>query len=206
MCKIEGCEKASSRRGMCTTHYTRWQRHGDPNILLRPWKNEDGPCGVQDCPNLAQVKGLCRKHNRYLGRYGHPTLRTNECADCLQPFTYEIRGGQRRSYCDGCNHHPERLAKPVSKQDNRRYNLRRYGITPEQHDATLELQGGRCAICGDLPDPDGVRASSRLHVDHDHEANRVRGLLCTRCNQGLGYFRDNENLLLAAAVYLKENP
>lgn len=71
----------------------------------------------------------------------------------------------------------------------------RYGITVEDYDVLLAEQGGKCAVCGEVP-------SHRLHVDHDHETGRVRGLLCTWCNKGLGSFRDDPDKLLSAAAYL----
>lgn len=84
----------------------------------------------------------------------------------------------------------------------RHWQLRKqYGITVEQYDAMLAAQGGGCAICGDPPDGVG-RAGVRLHVDHCHATNRVRGLLCNSCNNGLGRFRDRPELLRAAAAYL----
>jgi hypothetical protein len=69
----------------------------------------------------------------------------------------------------------------------------------------LASQDGRCAICGDPPDPNGVRATSRLHVDHDHVTNQNRDLLCSRCNQGVGFFRDDPQLLRAAAEYIERH-
>ena len=59
----------------------------------------------------------------------------------------------------------------------------------------LAAQGGLCAVCGDEPPPGGIKASSRLHVDHDHATGKVRALLCTRCNRGIGYMRDRPGLL-----------
>jgi hypothetical protein len=79
---------------------------------------------------------------------------------------------------------------------------RNYRITSEQHDEMLADQHGLCAICGQPPKPEGVRAASRLHVDHDHETGRVRGLLCLNCNRGIGAFGDDANLLRLAADYL----
>ena len=72
--------------------------------------------------------------------------------------------------------------------------------------AMLAAQGGLCAICGEAPNPDGVRAASRLHVDHDHSTGVVRALLCTRCNQGIGYMRDRPDLLRLAAEYIERYP
>jgi hypothetical protein len=63
----------------------------------------------------------------------------------------------------------------------------------------LEIQGGVCAICGLSPET-GARP---LCVDHDHETDDVRGLLCPTCNGGLGMFRDDPALLVTAAQYLK---
>jgi len=69
----------------------------------------------------------------------------------------------------------------------------------------LAAQQGRCAICGDPPDPDGVRAASRLHADHDHTTGMVRELLCVRCNSGVGLFRDDPALLRVAAAYIERH-
>lgn len=84
----------------------------------------------------------------------------------------------------------------------RKYNLRsKYGITPEHFDAMLARQGGGCAICGAAL---ATRAGQRLHVDHDHETDEVRGLLCTHCNVGLGQFRDDPTRLRRAIGYLTQ--
>ena len=51
----------------------------------------------------------------------------------------------------------------------------------------------QCTICGDEGD---------LVVDHDHTKNKIRGILCNRCNKGLGLFRDSPDLLEYARIYL----
>lgn len=83
--------------------------------------------------------------------------------------------------------------------------LARYGLTPEDHDRMLAEQGGVCAICSQPPKPNGIKAASRLHADHDHITGRVRDLLCLNCNRGLGYFRDDPALLRAAAAYIERH-
>ena len=88
---------------------------------------------------------------------------------------------------------------------NRMKQLERYGITVEQHDVMLTTQDGLCAICGQPPDPGGVRATSRLHTDHDHLTGRVRGLLCNNCNRGIGCFADDPARLRAAAEYIERH-
>jgi len=65
--------------------------------------------------------------------------------------------------------------------------------------AAWEEQGG-CAIC---KRNDHVED---LFVDHDHATGMIRGLLCRRCNTGLGFFKDNPAALREAAKYVEEAP
>lgn len=68
----------------------------------------------------------------------------------------------------------------------------------------LASQGGVCAICGQpetIVKKGGVVAS--LAIDHCHETGKVRGLLCGRCNLGIGCLRHDAETALAAAEYLR---
>jgi hypothetical protein len=86
------------------------------------------------------------------------------------------------------------------ERSRRRSHLKRkYGLTPEQFDALLAAQGGVCGIC--RGPPTDVRGF-RPHIDHCHRTGRVRGLLCSRCNHGLGAFGDDPERLRRAIVYL----
>lgn len=78
------------------------------------------------------------------------------------------------------------------------YNLARYGVTLAQYNAMLEKQGGGCAICGAVTNKNG----KALFVDHCHDTGKVRGILCYRCNTGLGSFKDNAVLVAKAVSYL----
>jgi Recombination endonuclease VII len=73
---------------------------------------------------------------------------------------------------------------------------RKFGLTLDEYDQLLEAQGGGCAICGAKP------GKISLHVDHDHETGEIRGLLCFRCNGGLGQFKELAARLLRAADYV----
>ncbi len=85
---------------------------------------------------------------------------------------------------------------------NRDYILRtKYGITLEQYQQKSERQEGLCALCGKTPV--GRGKDNVLHVDHDHDTNVTRDLLCSTCNSGLGFFQDNPELLEAAVAYLR---
>lgn len=82
-------------------------------------------------------------------------------------------------------------------------NLRRcYGITNDGYNQRYVDQNGGCAICKST-NPGG----GNLHfaVDHDHATGTVRGLLCSCCNTGLGFFKDNAALLLRAVDYLRSS-
>jgi len=86
----------------------------------------------------------------------------------------------------------------LRKREIREGHLRRtFGITQAEYDAMLATQGGGCAICGDVP-----AEGKSLHVDHDHETGRVRGLLCFKCNGGLGQFGDDVDKLNIAIQYV----
>lgn len=91
------------------------------------------------------------------------------------------------------------MADPAKRQAKRDRHLSKYGITRAELDVMLEAQGGGCAICGsEKPNGHGFR----LHVDHCHETNRIRGLLCSKCNTMLGLADDDPARLRAAAQYL----
>ena len=75
-----------------------------------------------------------------------------------------------------------------------------YNITIEKYNEMFKKQNGICAIC-QQPETNG----NRLSVDHNHNNNKVRGLLCNACNRGLGLFRDNADSLYNAHIYIKQS-
>jgi hypothetical protein len=72
------------------------------------------------------------------------------------------------------------------------------GIGVPQYEAASAALDGKCAIC-----EQACPTGNRLAVDHDHGTGAYRGLLCMRCNIGLGKFRDRPDLLRKAADYLE---
>ncbi|HET6948919.1 MAG TPA: endonuclease VII domain-containing protein [Acidimicrobiales bacterium] len=95
---------------------------------------------------------------------------------------------------------PGRVNENRRRKQARRdaYYRRTYGISADDVDALLDREGGGCAVCGRRP----ARAAS-LHLDRCHDTGAVRGILCLSCNQGVGKFRDDPDLLEAAARYLR---
>ncbi len=84
------------------------------------------------------------------------------------------------------------------------HHMRSYGLHAEEYQAMCDAQGGLCAVCG-KPEMTKDKAGrvKILGVDHDHSTGKVRSLLCTHCNQGIGHFSDDPALLRAAAAYLE---
>ena len=88
--------------------------------------------------------------------------------------------------------HKERI-RQRSKQDARLY---RYGITTEQVKILWVKQNKQCTICGTSLEIE------QICVDHDHVTQKFRGIICRKCNLGLGHFCDNPYSLLRAYEYL----
>jgi len=88
-------------------------------------------------------------------------------------------------------------------------NLRRTfgpGFGFDQYAEMADAQDNRCAICGEHETALG-NAGERKHlaVDHDHSTGKIRGLLCTGCNTGLGLFRDDPVRIAQAIAYLAKH-
>lgn len=71
-----------------------------------------------------------------------------------------------------------------------------YGLTVKAYRDLATKQGHKCAICI-------KRVKGKLFVDHDHKTNNIRGLLCSKCNFGVGLFNDDPKLLKSATNYLE---
>jgi DNA repair exonuclease SbcCD ATPase subunit len=75
-----------------------------------------------------------------------------------------------------------------------------YNLSVDDFNNLMIQQGNCCKICGKHRDTQ----AKRLHVDHDHITGKVRGLLCSACNQALGLFKDDIAVLKSAIKYLNE--
>lgn len=82
----------------------------------------------------------------------------------------------------------------------------RFGLSVEDYNKILEGQGGVCAICGSKY-ANGRNSKSGKNkffsVDHCHTTGKIRGLLCSSCNRGLGLLGDTEIDLEKALKYLR---
>lgn len=76
-----------------------------------------------------------------------------------------------------------------------------YGITIEEYEAILKKQGGVCAACSEF---NVASNKTRMPLDHCHVTGKIRGILCNRCNRGLGLLGEDINRLSGLIRYLKE--
>jgi len=126
-----------------------------------------------------------------------------KCPTCgeanIANFYVDQNGHRSAKYCRECCKKQGLVrwhAKPqLDRQASRSY---KYGITPEDFKQMFEAQQGKCAICNEEP-----KTKRGLHVDHDHETGKVRGLLCHGCNVALGSFKEDVTLLNKAIEYLR---
>jgi len=105
---------------------------------------------------------------------------------CLQCDTDDKRTATGRQLCGRCN------------------NLKRYyNITFDDYQTLLQKQNYRCAICktADMK----TERTEWFAVDHDHDTGKVRGLLCSNCNRGIGLLQDSVEYLTNAIEYLNDN-
>jgi hypothetical protein len=107
-------------------------------------------------------------------------------------FPDEVRARDRERY------HAQGRNRNSAEQ-----RLTLYGLTQRDYERLLSYQDHRCPVCGiELVAGSGGKTSP--HIDHEHGGD-VRGILCGRCNPGIGYFLDSPAALRSAANYL-ENP
>lgn len=78
---------------------------------------------------------------------------------------------------------------------------RKYNLSIDQYNSMIDAQDSKCSICSYMF---GQRKGD-IHVDHCHTTGKIRGLLCDRCNRGLGYFKDDIQSLANAIKYLTKD-
>jgi hypothetical protein len=154
----------------------------------------------------------CRKDSEKLKRKG-----LKKCIECfeIKPFSeFDMHGETRKRlsmFCFNCS-----LDLPLgggAQTSARRTYLRhhmnirerqvdsrlmsRYGISLQTYNEMLNSQNGKCYLC------DNTEGDKRLHVDHNHETGKVRGILCSPCNTKLGVI-ENKEWMEKAINYLQE--
>lgn len=121
------------------------------------------------------------------------------CSKCKE-WKAPAEFAKNRQQTSGLNY----ACKACMKPHTRKYNLpAKYGITAATFAEMLLKQGGKCACCGKLFNMEG-RPKDRPCVDHNHQTNEVRDLLCGTCNLAAGNVGDSSEQAEKLASYLRK--
>ena len=221
ICLIPGCQSPIKARGLCQTHYMRERRNGTTE-QTRPkdWGARDKHPLYERWKSMRRLKGAKAVDAwddfwQFVSDIGQPPevghmLYRLDSNKPWGPDNFEWRerlivsGQQTRNQKAAYMRQYFQRSPHVLK---RAYLKRNYGITLERYNELHDEQDGKCAIC------DGAETTIHsktgqpmlLAVDHDHSTGEIRGLLCQRCNRGLGLLRDSPDLLRRAADYLEKH-
>jgi hypothetical protein len=209
----------------------RWHRANPKNEKLK-WTVKCAYCESEFTTSDGRKKFCSAKCNIDAQNAKRPTIKEEfrTCPVCNTQFQPLQKRGVGRLCCsDACtieHRHGKAVADKFREKKQAEYqrkygtkyrlenaeklrNLdlkKNYGITLEDYKRMHEAQNGVCAICNE-PEKIMTRTGKvrDLAVDHDHSTGKVRQLLCTRCNQGIGNLRENLDLLQKAANYLQSH-
>lgn len=206
--------------GLCNGHYAQDHRGKEltPLKVVRK-RGQITPCLFPDCRynDAPGGEGYCHHHWRQL-QDRQPLAPLKSKANRGRSVLARDQNGNK--LCIDCGEwRPESdFSKDSNTRDRLNYVCRRcqasnrmkakYGIDLDHYEVLLASQGGRCKLCP--REPAGHR---RLAIDHNHRCcpgeascgHCIRGLLCTSCNQGLGKFQENGEILMRAAQYVLLN-
>lgn len=134
-------------------------------------------------------------------------LTEKKCTKCnlikgLDKFYFRINKKTKtlyyQSFCKDCQNSYNYIKDKNTKLK------KAYGITLEEYEELLSKQNGKCAICSVDNNSKYCNKPRAFAVDHCHTTGKIRGLLCSDCNTGIGLFKDNTNLLHFAIKYLNK--
>jgi hypothetical protein len=140
-------------------------------------------------------------------------IQNKVCEHCGQNFkTKPIQNGDRQRFCNRIcqqlSYEPKRrlIEKNRPYRDKRENHLKRsYGFTTEDYEFALQNHKYVCAICRQPETYKYKGKIVRLAIDHNHKTGCYRGLLCGRCNSGIGLFEEDIAILQQAIQYLEKN-
>lgn len=115
------------------------------------------------------------------------------------------RAEYSKKWCMLNKEHVKRTRKKYYKKNKNRiflwYLKRYYDLTFDQYNMILKNQKFCCGICKKKYEPN----DQKFHIDHNHDTNTVRGVLCRSCNHLLGCAKDSTDILYKAIRYLKKH-
>lgn len=148
-----------------------------------------------------------RKKIGYMDNYYHANLKKWQGRQSTEEYKETKNKARRMKYANDEEFRNKHRAQVKEWQETHKdkriaQRLRKYGISFDDYQKLLEKQNGKCAICGSNI---GDSVGNRLYVDHNHKTGKVRGLLCSNCNFGIGSLKDSVEILKKAIEYLEDN-
>lgn len=138
------------------------------------------------------------------------------CKDCFTEYrkAYHIEHAKElnakssqwaKNNPDKCRKNGLKYRSSHREEEKNRALHYKYNLSLEEYAIRFNNQNGVCAICGRKETAvDRNGSIKKLQVDHNHQTNKVRGLLCSTCNRGIGYLQDDISVVEKALQYLKE--
>ena len=168
-----------------------------------------GGCNSGD-PSLAIEEDQCLQEKT--------TITSKVCTKCklelpIESFYFHVSRQRHNSWCRQCHSDDANMRRKTwSKEKNQEYlrkqNLKhKFNITIEEYETMFRVQNGKCAICRNPETALEPRTGlpKRLAVDHDKSTGKIRELLCTGCNTGIGNLKHDIHYMANAIAYLEKH-
>jgi len=173
----------------------------------------------KSCHKCGEVKFLHEFRKASRGQESHekkcmqctkPEPKEKKCLGCGEVFPVDVfrRKNNTRHLKSRCLPCTQKQKKSVlTSEQRKKHTLKNsYGITLNHYNDMLERQSGRCLICDCKFDmsykPKGGSGAKSPCVDHCHTTGKIRGLLCSNCNKGIGCLKENISILSRAIQYI----
>lgn len=220
-CRVCGVRFERLGPGRAPLYCTSACRKTGRGVVRKELQNQFGPCAIDECKNRARSRTAlwCEAHYHLNYRNGGPTttkirVPNGKCHHCAVPMT------RKALFCDALCKRRFRMGAPgrqlvcisCDKVLAEGFNLgslycsrackslrdraSKYGLSVVQLRALLDDAKG-CAVCH--------RADAELVIDHCHSSGRIRGVLCSPCNVGIGMLAESPTKMLAAIDYLRQH-
>lgn len=220
-CALDGCDKLRWRaQPVCRMHYERMTESGSYDLLRAPSATANARnCLWRSMKRRFPEGNAWQSFDEFsatvgpLPSYSH-TLFKARPDELIGPnnFLWAVREGshgRKRAFEyhteEGRRQHDAFLKAKYPDRQKDTVLKKTYGISIEQYRDLIAAQNGCCAVC---KKPETLIKKGKLLllcVDHDHETNAVRGLLCNLCNRAIGLFCDEPDNLEAGAAYLRKH-
>lgn len=216
ICSVEGCGKPRDSLGLCTEHYYRQWKFGrlekvntglkrsHPLYIMWHERKQTNSLAPEWMDFWDFVKGVGERPTprHFLVRFNPEPFGPDNF--CWKEFQQRQPGESKKDWY-ARKWASQQVMHPM--RERKRDLYRRFGLSVEQYDVMWKAQKGKCAICGQSETAIEPKTGSvkRLAIDHCHTTNKIRDLLCWRCNSALGRVGESIDLLKKMISYIRKH-